>query len=172
MLLWVVCLGGMVETFQVRPVIEADRAWLPQFFTDHWGSSRQVVRGAIFFPHELSGFVAEMGDEVVGVITYRLLSQETAEIATLNSLQAGAGIGGALVDAVIGIARQQGCRLLVVVTTNDNLRALRFYQRHGFVLHALRTNALAASRQLKPEIPVTGFDGIPLRDEIELAMAL
>jgi hypothetical protein len=28
------------------------------------------------------------------------------------------------------------------------------------------------SRQLKPEIPLTGNDGIPLRDEIELEMLL
>ncbi len=61
---------------------------------------------------------------------------------------------------------------LVVVTTNDNLNALRFYQKRGFILVQLRPNALARSRQLKPQIPLVGMDGIPLRDEIELEMDL
>lgn len=49
---------------------------------------------------------------------------------------------------------------------------LRYYQKNGFHLHALRVNALAESRKLKPEIPAFGNDGIPLRDEIELSMTL
>ena len=78
----------------------------------------------------------------------------------------------ALVQAVATAMGAAGCTRLVVVTTNDNLHALRFYQRQGFVLAALRPNALAKSRQIKPEIPLIGFDGIPLRDEIELEMGL
>jgi hypothetical protein len=57
-------------------------------------------------------------------------------------------------------------------TTNDNLNALRFYQKRGFVLVSVHRNAVIKSRQLKPEIPLTGNDGIPLRDEIELEMLL
>jgi ribosomal protein S18 acetylase RimI-like enzyme len=55
---------------------------------------------------------------------------------------------------------------------NDNLHALRFYQKRGFVLVALHRNALEASRKLKPEIPLVGIDGIPIRDEIELELVL
>jgi acetolactate synthase regulatory subunit len=56
-----------------------------------------------------------------------------------------------------------------LVTTNDNMRALRFYQRRGFRLVALNAGALDRSRELKPEIPATGMNGIPLRDELVLA---
>ena len=59
-----------------------------------------------------------------------------------------------------------------MITTNDNLNALRFYQKRGFVLAALYPNALVQSRKLKPEIPETGIGGLPLRDEIELEMKL
>jgi hypothetical protein len=52
------------------------------------------------------------------------------------------------------------------------LTALRFYQQRGFVLAAIHRNALEQSRKLKPEIPLVGNDGIPLRDEIELEMML
>lgn len=56
--------------------------------------------------------------------------------------------------------------------TDDNLHALRFYQNRGFVLVAVYRNALEISRQLKPEIPLIGKNGIPLRDEIELEYTL
>ena len=55
-----------------------------------------------------------------------------------------------------------------LTTTNDNVDALRFYQRHGFRLVELRPGAVDAARRLKPEIPATGAHGIPLRDELEL----
>jgi ribosomal protein S18 acetylase RimI-like enzyme len=59
-----------------------------------------------------------------------------------------------------------------LITTNDNTHALRFYQRRGFVLSALHRGAIRRSRQLKPEIPLAGFGGIPIRDELELQMSL
>lgn len=158
--------------YTIRPLTDADQAWLADFFITHWGSTRQVARGAIFVPHELSGFVAERDDTVVGVVTYRFLDEITGEVATLNSLCERIGIGGALIQAVIDVACEQSYQRLIVVTTNDNPYALRFYQKQGFVLSELRVNALAASRQIKPEIPLFGRDGIPLRDEIELELQL
>jgi hypothetical protein len=60
-----------------------------------------------------------------------------------------------------------------VVTTNDNLAALQFYQRRGFRLVLLRPGAVDGSREfLKPEIPTLGAHGIALRDELELEMML
>ncbi|MEW5718069.1 MAG: GNAT family N-acetyltransferase, partial [Chloroflexota bacterium] len=82
------------------------------------------------------------------------------------------GIGSALIDAVKLRARQAGCKRLWLITTNDNLTALRFYQKRGFTLAALHRNALEESRKIKPEIPLVGEHGIPLRDEIELEMML
>jgi len=158
--------------YTIRPLSAADQSWVVEFMTEHWGAPLQIVRGETFFPHTLPGFVAEVAGQVAGLVTYRQLDQATGEVATLDSLHAGIGIGGALVQAVADQLRAVGCTRLVVVTTNDNLHALRFYQRHGFVLATLRANALAVSRQLKPEIPLVGMDGIPLRDELELAMTL
>jgi ribosomal protein S18 acetylase RimI-like enzyme len=90
---------------------------------------------------------------------------------TLDSLVQGKGIGRALVEAVKDTAIRAGCRRLRVVTTNDNMRALRFYQRQGFTMAALRPNAVEAARKLKT-IPAFGGEGIPIRDEIELEMIL
>ena len=82
------------------------------------------------------------------------------------------GAGTALIEAVAGAARAAGCARLWLITTNDNLRALRFYQRRGFRLAALHRDALARSRELKPSIAEIGLDGIPLRDELELELDL
>jgi ribosomal protein S18 acetylase RimI-like enzyme len=82
------------------------------------------------------------------------------------------GIGTALIDAVRDVAERAGCTRLWLVTTNDNLDALRFYQRRGFVLAALHRDAIEAARTLKPGIPAVGEYGIPIRDEIEMEMAL
>ena len=57
----------------------------------------------------------------------------------------------------------------MLTTTNDNIDALRFYQRRGFRMSALRPGVIDRSRLHKPEIPRTGDYGIPLRDEIDLA---
>jgi len=77
-----------------------------------------------------------------------------------------------MLEAVAAVAREEGCRRVWLITTNDNLRALRFYQRRGFHLVAMHPNALARSRELKPSIPEIGLDGIPLRDELELELSL
>ena len=83
-----------------------------------------------------------------------------------------AGIGTALIDAVKDVATMARCKRLWLITTNDNMAALHFFQKRGFMLVAVYPNALEQSRKLKPEIPLIGIDGIPLRDEIELEMPL
>jgi N-acetylglutamate synthase-like GNAT family acetyltransferase len=77
-----------------------------------------------------------------------------------------------LIEAVAAAARASGCRRVWLITTNDNLTALAFYQKRGFVLTALHPNAVAASRKLKPEIPLVAENGIPIRDELELELRL
>jgi ribosomal protein S18 acetylase RimI-like enzyme len=109
--------------------------------------------------------------KVVGLITYRM-DEHGCMIGSLDSLQQSKGIGSALIEAVEDVARQAGCKRIWLITTNDNLNALRFYQKRGFVLAEVRLNVMQKLRQVKPEIPLTGFDGIPIRDEIELERIL
>ncbi len=79
----------------------------------------------------------------------------------------GIGAGTALIEQIKATAAAAGCYRIWVITTNDNLAAIRFYQKRGFTLVAVYQTALAESRRLKPGIPMFGLDGIPLRDEIE-----
>ena len=80
----------------------------------------------------------------------------------------GKGVGVAVKEA----ATRQGCKTMWLVTTNDNTAALRFYQKLGFRLVAVHRDAVEKSRELKPEIPFVGMDGIPIRDEVELVLRL
>lgn len=155
----------------VRPINPDDQSWVRQFIIEHWGSAMVVSRGVVYYPQDLPGFVAVLEGEKVGLVTYTI-ERESCEIVTIDSIRPSSGVGTALIEAVRDIAIKSGCKRLWLITTNDNLNALRFYQKRGFVLVAVHRNALDASRKLKPEIPLIGKDGIPLRDEIELEMTL
>ena len=122
-------------------------------------------------PAALPGFVAVGEGGPVGLLTYSIQG-ERCEIVTLNSFIEGRGVGTRLVESAKGVASESGCTKLWLITTNDNLEALRFYQKRGFVLVAVHRNALDLSRRLKPEIPALGRHAIPLRDEIELEIGL
>src|SRR3954471_20584410 len=110
--------------------------------------------------------------ERVGVATY-VVEGAVAELESIDALRTGAGVGRRLLNATAATARAASAKQLLVMTTNDNLAALRFYQRNGFRLAELRPGAVDEGRAtLKPSIPVTGTDGIPLRDEIALVLEL
>jgi ribosomal protein S18 acetylase RimI-like enzyme len=116
--------------------------------------------------------VAIEDDEVAGVLSYEL-GRIDCEILALYVSRQWAGVGSALVRAVADVAIAAGCRRCWLVTTNDNVDALRFYQRRGFHLTAIRCGAVDQARQsLKPAISLVGDYGIPLRDELELARDL
>ncbi|MFC1949539.1 GNAT family N-acetyltransferase [Chloroflexota bacterium] len=160
-----------VQSFKIRPTNKDDRAWVASFLKEHWGSTRMVTRGKVFDADRLPGFAAVQDDKPVGLVTYHIDGGE-CELTSLNSLAGGVGVGSALVDAVREAAVEAGCRRLWLIMTNDNTPALRFWQKRGFALVAVYPDALEQSRRLKPEIPLTGIDGIPIRDEIELELIL
>lgn len=147
------------------------RRWVAERTEQTWGGPTVVTRGRVHVPVELPGLVAYLGDEPAGLLTYRPELPHW-EVVTLEALQPRCGVATALLEAVAAAARQAGAASLWLVTTNDNLDALRLYQRRGYHLHALHPGALAASRRLKPGIPQVGEHGIPLRDEIELRLEL
>ncbi len=120
---------------------------------------------------DLSRLPAWVVDPQSGLATYRV-GENGAELLSLDAVTPGQGVGSALLDALITALRRDGVPSLRVTTTNDNLAALRFYQRRGFTLQALRPGAVNAARAEKPEIPLIGLDNIPIRDEIDLSLTL
>ena len=150
----------------VRPVEERDRAWLREAVVEEWGSDRVVSRGRLTEPvSACPGFVAELDGRPAGLA---LLAEreDGLEVVALLALEPRVGAGGALLAAVEQEAARRGVRAWLI-TTNDNLEALRFYQRRGWEWVAFHRDAVTAARRLKPEIPQTGEHGIPIRHELE-----
>ncbi|HVP21045.1 MAG TPA: GNAT family N-acetyltransferase [Anaerolineaceae bacterium] len=160
-----------MDQFVIRPSLPSDRLWINSLMRESFGDERVVAHGAIYTPADLPGFIAEQGRERVGLITYNI-DIESCEIVSLNSLVEDRGIGSALIAAVRQKAAQAACQRLWLVTTNDNLRAIGFYQKRGFRLADLRPGAVDEARKIKPAIPLIGSNGIPIHDEIELEIHL
>lgn len=157
--------------FTVREITADDREWLAWFLEKNWGSTKIVSRNRVHDASNLPGFLAVEEGKPLGVIIYNI-EDDQCEIVVLESMAENRGIGSALVEAVKKAAASAGCRRIWLITTNDNMRALKFYQKRGFLLVAIHRNALEQARRLKPQIPLIGIDGIPLRDEIELELIL
>lgn len=159
------------RAFQIRPVDETDRSWVLQMLLRQ-GGDFVISRGRTLLPADLPGFVAEASDgERLGLATYEITGLD-CELVTLDAARRGIGVGTALLAAVRDAAIATGCRRLWLITTNDNLDALRFYQRRGMQLVGVHRRAVETSRRSKPQIPLVGDYGIPIRDELELEVDL
>ena len=156
---------------ELQKVSEQNRGRINAFIRKQWFTTEMILRGQVVDMTQAEGFFAEEEDEIIGLITYEV-SDRILEILSLDSLRPGRGLGTALIERVVQTARELGCRKIVVITTNDNLHALGFYQRRGFDMARLFRGALEVSRRLKPEIPLIGENNIPLRHEIELELVL
>lgn len=174
-----------MSEFTIRPLERSDREWVAHFLDERWGTTQVVSRGKAVYGHLLPGFTAERvaseetedSEETneedtakpnyVGLVTLNAQDKE-CEIMTLDSLEPGIGVGTALVQAVETWAKESGIKRLWLVTTNDNLAALKFWQKRGYKLVMIHRGAIAEARRIKPQISITGIDGIPILDEIEL----
>jgi GNAT superfamily N-acetyltransferase len=155
----------------IRPVQETDRPTVEWLTTQLWGAAEVVVHDGAFYPATLPGFIAECAGRIAGLVTFDV-RPGVLEIVTINALDRFAGIGTMLIEAVRAEAKRLGCQEITLTTTNDNVDALRFYQRRGFALTELRPGAVGESRRMKPQIPLVGAHGIPLRDEIDLTCSV
>jgi GNAT superfamily N-acetyltransferase len=155
----------------IQPIQASDRANQRELIEQHWGASVVIAHGQMYMPHNLPGWIAIEGAEWLGMVTINI-EESSCEIVTLDSFRENQGIGTALIATVLDHARRQHCSRVWLVTTNDNMHALRFYQKRGFELVAIHRGAIHTARILKPSIPLIGQGGIPIRDEIELEIRL
>jgi GNAT superfamily N-acetyltransferase len=139
--------------------MDGDRAWLSGFMTERWGAPLAAGGGRLHRLDHLPGFAAVAADgAVAGVVTY-LIEADVCEVVSIDSVVQGEGVGTALLEAACEAAAAAGCRRVRLITTNDNL-------------DALRAGAVDESRRMKPQIPLVGEYGIPIRDELVLVREL
>lgn len=155
----------------VREARPEDRAWIEQQLRASWGSTIIVSRGRAYDANQYPALVAVYDGQPAGLATFRFHDDE-CELLSLEAIQQRSGIGSALLARVTGKARDSGCRRLWLITTNDNLDAVRFYQRRGMRLVAVHSGAVDEARRMKPSIPEVGEYGIPLHDELEFELVL
>lgn len=140
----------------------------------HWHSTTIFSRGVRFEADALPAFVAldlAVPGRPLGHLTYHV-GQHGLEVITLAACESGHGVGTALMDRAEQEARSIGAPRLFLTTTNDNLDALRFYQRRKMRIAAVHRGMMDRYREAGEPVPEIGKHGIPMRDEIELEITL
>ena len=157
--------------FKIKKTTDKDKEWVLEIVRG-WGADFIVSRGRKIYPTEIESYYAEDDNgKTLGLISFEITGDQ-CEIVTLDAFEKFSGVGTALLQQVIEELKRRGCKRVWLITLNDNLDAIRFYQRRGFTIAKVHVNALEKSRKIKPEIPTVGQYGIPLRDEIEFEMLL
>jgi GNAT superfamily N-acetyltransferase len=152
------------DFFSVRSPAEGELDWVYARLNETWHGTKMSVHGETVDMTALPILVAGRGR---GFLIYRVRGL-AAEIVAIEACEMRRGVGTALLVALGGVVERIGVKEIWVTTTNDNLDALRFYQRRGFRLEAVRRDAVVASRLMKPAIPECGAYGIPIYDEVDL----
>jgi ribosomal protein S18 acetylase RimI-like enzyme len=155
----------------VRPLLPGDADWASQVLVAAWGSVLAARKGEIVDASLLPGFVAAMDAADVGLAVVAARGPEY-EVVSVSTTVPGHGVGRALLQRCVDDARSHGCRRVWLTTTNNNVRALAFYQRFGMDLCAYYRNGVEAARQLKPSIPLRDEFGVPIAHELELELLL
>lgn len=127
--------GAFAQAERAKPALAPLEAGHLDFvrseMTGHWGSPVIYSRDKRYDADRLPGFVALLNGRPVGHVTYSL-DRDECGVVTLSATIEGAGIGTALVAAAVEQARARDCRRALLTMSNDNLRALAFYQRRGW----------------------------------------
>lgn len=155
----------------VRKATEADQAAIEHLLTESWGGPIVIGHGVEYNAARLPALLAERDGVFAGLLTYHVADGDL-EIVSIDATTRHAGAGSALLVAAAELAREAGLRRLWLITTNDNLDALRFYQRRGLRIVGVTPGAVDAARLRKPSIPEVGDYGIPLHDELTLELRL
>jgi DNA-3-methyladenine glycosylase I len=117
--------------FIIKSIKNEDKEKIKLVIKERWNDERIVYNGKVFYPHKLKGFIALKDKEIIGLITYKEF-RNLYWIISIDSLIEGRGVGTALIEAVKNEAKNKGVKKIKIITTNDNLTALRFYQNEGF----------------------------------------
>ncbi|MBD4935862.1 GNAT family N-acetyltransferase, partial [Xanthomonas citri pv. citri] len=72
-------------------------------------------------------------NQIVGLITY-IFEEDACEIISLDSVIENKGIGTALLEKAEEACRERNIKQIKLITTNDNIHALAFYQKRGYRL--------------------------------------
>ena len=153
----------------IRPATTGDRGRVVSMAEAFWDEADIDCFGQTYAVGELPAYVACDVNTIVGVASYAV-EGDAVNLVMLNVLPRwqGRGVATGLIEAVTDQARADGAARLIVATTNDDLPSVGLYQRLGFVI----TNVLCGQVLERHGFVKAGFDGIHIRDEIQLELVL
>lgn len=105
----------------LEPVIFGATAW-----------SSTMVRDELTAPHR-AYFVLESAGEIIGYAGLLCVGIE-ADVQTIGLTESarGSGQGARLLQTLIDTAKQRGAEHMFLEVREDNARAIRLYEQHGF----------------------------------------
>lgn len=137
----------------VRVATAEDHAWIVATARELLGDEVQVHSRRQFTVLDGEVLVVTVDGSPDGFATWDH-DRDTAELLAIAVRGRRRGGGRALVETVRGRAQRAGCTRLVVVTTDENVGAQRFYATLGFGLTERRVGAVdECRRRYKPTIP-------------------
>ncbi len=154
-----------------RPLADSDRRWVRDRLVRDWSSTSVARRGELVDATGLPGYVAVLGGRRSGMALVDAGGDEL-EIVVLSASRRRRGVGRALIERCVTEARDRGCRRVWLVTTNNNVGAISFYQHVGMDLCAFHRHAVRAARRLKPTLPLRDSSGLPIDHELEFEIRL
>ena len=150
------------------PMAQDEHTWLRNLWQAEWGGASMVSHGDAYHLSELLSLVARRGQQLVGAATYRM-DEDSCELMSINAVESGIGVGTELLTAIERETIAAGKERVWLITSNDNLDAMRFYQRRGYLMVGVHVGAVDDARRIKPTIPLIGHHGIEIHDEVELS---
>lgn len=157
---------------RIERISDENRREVNCFLEEHWFTTTMALRGELVDMTAVPGFAVFDNGEMRGLVTYREYGRDAIEILSLDSSDENKGIGTTLLETMVDFADSHDKKRIVLAVTNDNMRALRFYQKRGFRITAVHRDTIEKGRVLKPEIPLIGYNGIPIHTELELERTL
>jgi 2-oxo-4-hydroxy-4-carboxy--5-ureidoimidazoline (OHCU) decarboxylase/N-acetylglutamate synthase-like GNAT family acetyltransferase len=157
----------------VRDFEPRDHEWARRLIGTHQGGDHRVARlGELLDPLAQEGIVAELHGRPIGLLTVHE-TERGLEVLSLHSETGGTGAGTRLLETALRVAAASDAPRLWLVTTNDNLEAIRWYLRRGMTVAAVHAGAVDHDRALKPSLPTTNpSNGLPIRDLVELELSV
>ena len=151
----------------VRDASAGDRDRAVEIFEREFRGRQLVAEGQPVSIADAELLVAETEGGISGALAWRRLDEQLHIVALgTDPMWQRSGVGGYLVAEAEAIARRHGLRRMLVTMTNDNIPALYFYQRRGYRLCAVLNGAVSSQPRNRN---LSGFAGIPIEDEIQLA---
>jgi ribosomal protein S18 acetylase RimI-like enzyme len=140
------------EKFKIQPITNKNREKVNQIMINEWNDLFMVVRGNVIKLDEVDGLIAYDEKEIVGIITY-IVCRNIIEIISLNSFKERKGAGTFLIQKLKEKAKNENICVIKLITTNDNINAIKFYQKRNFVISNIYINSIKKAREIKPNIP-------------------